>query len=479
MVAKDTFKNFYGFDNKIEFESHLFDYSSNVRPNDIERNYIRDEDSTVGYTLKYDLKNVCPKSKHEESLGRIVTNNDIYTGVYALPSDGYTDKDFDEVILDLGRKIYEARMRFNKLKINSYMFWARPQFNYRTHLVFKNLNRELSTILIHEGFKVEPIESDFDSLWADIINEFFYPKGRTKSAALRKIELNEFIHNGDDSETLAEYIERNKEHLTDLCSRLDYVNHSDYSHILINNLILQSFLRFRKAPVGKIREYLLSLKKAEYIKLLEDVKSRPQGFYALGGYSTIEQIRSLCEEIFKDSNEKILTPEEADLYLLQNLFKDSTYLSTNTFPKIKRLSERLSSYYNSNDIESEAVLYIYTKIKEKKLFEKATSKECVCFILGMIYPGLWSSKNVPGRFIVYIKNKIQSGELEVETLFKLVSKIASFKEGQLFNITKDTDWSEIDVDTTPIDWILSMNSKTDKNILGNPAYQVPLEILDF
>jgi len=483
-MAKDAFKSFYKFDKKIEIpEAKSSSESSNDR---VRITSIRETSSYHHYNIEVRESEIPLFVKASSDLGFSYKRE--IKDFYCLPSDGYTNEDFDKSIAEIlrnelppfelasGQSNFSGRVRL--IDVYQHHFFIH---NYRTYQAFKGLGKTLYCL---SGPR-NSTNSEFDNLWARILDGFFTPKGRKISQPLRKIELNEFIQNGKENETLKEYIANNQDHLTKVCNDLNYINHSKYSEDLIARVGGISFLNFDKPMRGDIREYLLSITSSEYKKIFDFIAKERKGFYRNKSFSTLDNVRSFCEEALNGLKIEPLTPKEFEEYAFRNIFKDNSYFSEdpddNVFSRVEVIASKMKYYYDSVNAQNKTDLTLYAIAKEKNLFEKSTSLECMGFIFGLIWPALWSKKNISLKINEYLLKEITEGRLTIETVFKIISTVTPRDGGKLIEISKDTNLTDFDLEDTPVEWLIDIVSSgdVDKRIAGKSIYNPAIDIFGF
>lgn len=483
-MAKDAFRSFYKFDKKIEIPEVK---SSSEFSNDRVRiTSIRETSSYHHYNIEVSESEIPLFVKASSDLGFSYKRE--IKDFYCLPSDGYTNEDFDKSIAEIlrnelpsfelpsGQNIFSGRVRLIDI-YQPHLFIH----NYRTYQAFKSLGKPLYCL----SGSHNSVNPEFDDKWARILDGFFTPKGRKLSQPLRKIELNEFIQNGKEGQTLKDYIISNKEYLTKVCNELNYINYSKYSEDLITRVNYISFLNFDKSMRGDIREYLLSITSSEYKKILDFIAKERNGFYRSKSFSTLDNVQSFCEEALNGLKVKPLTPKEFEEYAFRNIFKDNSYFSEdpyeNIFSRVEVISSKLKYHYDSVNAQNKTDLTLYAIAKEKNLFEKSTSLECMGFIFGLIWPALWSKKNISLKINEYLLKEITEGRLKIETVFKIISTVTPMDGGKLIEISKDTNLADFDLEDTPVEWLIDIVSSgdVDKRIAGKSIYNPAIDIFGF
>lgn len=403
MTSKTLLNEWYGYDRKVKRLGPAHQYAS-----------IGADTFELGKIFKM------PKELLDELKSRY-SDEEVYKAVqlYFPASDGLTDDDFLTWLDDNGL-------------VDSENIWGHLNWRFK---------REI------EG---KPLSGDYS--FDELIQNFFNPESPRSDRIFRAIEINEFLHRGQENQTFKDFLLTDSQY-EEKCRNFEFHRYSDLSTFLINH-ISPAFLEFGNKVQRNTRNLLLPLTRTELEKVL-DVDNNPYTD-SNSEYSHTFEFAELYIQAALGKVKRIHIPaldhlEVSKVILIELMSGPREYWEkrANNSGMVQSVYG-IMQYVRSMRTDEEAFTRHFAYLASRDILRELNPLELIAVIVGYEKSRLWTEPS-KGKSTLELATEIMyEGKLEPLVFAKLIAHIIINNLNPIV-IDKSFDWSSID-STTPIDW---------------------------
>lgn len=350
---------------------------------------------------------------------------------YSVPSDGFTDEDFLDFISHCDK-------------------------NY----VFLNSFRSVLTVK-----KNEMKDSNHRTLWMNLLDRFFSPSFNAEGEKFsdnhgrsffifRLIELNEFVNNANDNETLKEYLTRCYTEVSEYCKNLVFNDYGYYSKQILN-----SALNYTIDKDEKYYDLFTKINKEQLKKLIEKLSDFIRDYnYSYSEFNNIDynlilfmflnRVFEVGLDIERKEEKTLVVSDIIKTLISRKDFLD--YSAKNNY--IKAIPKYL--YVLSSSIDTLIDMQTIRLLIKSNAFENFTIYEIKKFIQNFSeYHKPAKLKEVKNSYVYYsLKNSLISPQRFIDFFVKLEEPKGFFNK---YGILKTDFFEIISNSDVPLEWALS------------------------